>query len=96
MTPQNGLPKPIAVTALDALVLSVKFSNGEERRFDLEPYLKYPAYQPLKNEALFRAAHIAHGTVVWNDDIDVSPANLYLLGEACATESRNEMLTGSL
>lgn len=94
MTQQNALPKPVEVTALDALVLMVKFSNGELRRFDMKPYLQYPAYQPLKNEALFRAAHIAHGTVVWSEDIDVSPANLYLLGEACATESRNEMLKG--
>lgn len=81
MTAQKALPKPIAVIALDQLKLRVVFSNGETRRFDVKPYLKYTAYQPLANEALFRTARIDHGTVVWNDDIDVSPANLYLLGE---------------
>ena len=78
---QKDLPKPVAVTALDQLVLRVIFSNGEARRFDLKPYLTYAAYQPLANEALFRTARIEHGTVVWNDEIDVSPASLYLLGE---------------
>ena len=67
--------------ALDQLVLRVILSNGEARRFDLKPYLTYAAYQPLANEALFRTARIEHGTVVWNDEIDVSPASLYLLGE---------------
>lgn len=81
MMVKKDLPKPIAVEALDQRVLRVIFSNGEARQFDLKPYLTYAAYQPLANEALFRTARIEHGTVVWNDDIDVSPANLYLLFE---------------
>ena len=81
MTAHKELPKPIAVTALDQLKLRVVLSNGETRRFDLKPHLKHTAYQPLASEALFRTARIDHGTVVWNDDINVSPANLYLLGE---------------
>ena len=79
------LPKPVAVTPLDHLVLRVRFSNGEVRQFDCKPYLSYPAYAPLENPGLFSSARIEHGTVVWNDDIDVSPANLYLLGEPLPT-----------
>ena len=80
MKTARELPKPVAVAALENLVLEVSFSNGEQRRFDCKPYLAYPAYAPLKSVGLFSAARIEHGTVVWNDEIDVSPANLYLLG----------------
>ena len=45
------------------------------------PYLQYPAFQPLKSTALFAQARVAHGTVVWPDNIDISPDTLYLAGK---------------
>jgi hypothetical protein len=61
--------------------LEAVFATGERRRFDLTPYLDYPAFAPLRDAGLFMRARVAHGTVVWTDEIDVSPDTLYLRGE---------------
>ena len=46
----------------------------------MKPYLHYPAFSPLTENGLFMRAHVANGTVVWNEEIDLSPDTLYLLG----------------
>ena len=61
--------------------LAVTFNDGQKRTFSMVPYLQYPAFQPLKSTALFAQARVAHGTVVWSDDIDISPDTLYLAGK---------------
>jgi hypothetical protein len=75
MTPDVVHVKPQANFSLEAI-----FANGERRRFDMTPYLSYPAFAPLTKDNLFLKAHVALGTVVWNDDIDLSPDTLYLRG----------------
>ena len=45
------------------------------------PYLKYPAFGALKDVELFKQARVAHGTVTWNDEIDISPDTLYIAGK---------------
>ena len=73
-------PDVISVKALPNYYLEVLFENGEGRGFDMKPYLSYPAFSPLTEQHLFMNAHVAYGTVVWNDDIDMSPDTLYLKG----------------
>ncbi len=58
--------------------LIVTFTNGEVKRFDLQPYLNYSVYGELKNESYCSRAVIQNGTVVWNDEIDIDPDRLYL------------------
>ena len=48
------------------------FASGEFRRFDMRPYLDYPAFAALRDFNLFMRAHVAHGVVVWNDEISSS------------------------
>lgn len=57
-----------------------EFESGEMRRFDMRPYLNFPAFAALKKPGLFMRAHVEHGVVVWNDEIDLSPDTLYLRG----------------
>jgi len=57
--------------------LNLTFTNGEQRRFDMRPYLGYPVYQPLRNIGFFGLAKIDYGTVVWPGDIDIAPETLY-------------------
>jgi Protein of unknown function (DUF2442) len=61
--------------------LNVTFDNGEKRKFSMRPYLEYPAFAALSDIELFKTARIAHGTVVWTDEIDISPDTLYLAGQ---------------
>ena len=75
-------PDVIKVVALPGFFIDVEFANGEQRRFDMRPYLDYPAFAQLKKEpGMFLRACAKNGTVVWSDDIDLSPDTLYLRGK---------------
>ncbi|MCK9386800.1 MAG: DUF2442 domain-containing protein [Sulfuritalea sp.] len=76
MTPDVVQVKPLADYCLEAI-----FDTGERRCFDMKPYLSYPAFSPLAENSLFMKARVACGTVVWNDEIDLSPDTLYLRGK---------------
>ena len=75
-------PDVIKVKALPDYFIVAEFKTGEVRRFDMRPYLDFQAYAALKERRLFMRAHVDHGTVVWNDEIDLSPDTLYLRGQA--------------
>lgn len=67
-----------AVKPLDDLMMLVTFSSGETRLFDASQLLAYPAFEPLRNEAVFKAATVDHGIVTWEDgDIDIAPETMY-------------------
>jgi hypothetical protein len=76
-------PDVIKVSPLQDYVLIAEFESGEKRRFDMTPYLDFPAFMPLKDHNLFMRARADQGTVVWSHDIDISPDTLYLRGTAC-------------
>ncbi len=74
-------PDVVQVWAFPDYKLRIKFENGELKVFDMKPYLDYQIFADLKSENLFMRASIAHGTVVWSDEIDISPDTLYFKGE---------------
>jgi hypothetical protein len=78
MSASGKLPRPVSVSATENYSLNVTFNNGEIRRFDVSPYLAYPAFEALKSRSLFAQARVAHNTVVWNEDVDIAPESLYL------------------
>jgi hypothetical protein len=75
-------PDVIQVRPLPDYVLIAQFASGEWRRFDMSGYLHFPAFAPLRNQDLFQRAHVENGTVVWTDEIDLSPDTLYLRGQS--------------
>jgi hypothetical protein len=76
-------PDVIKVKATPDYVIEAEFATGEMRRFDMRPYLEFPAFAALKEDGLFMRAHVAHGVVVWTESIDLSPDTLYLRGLPC-------------
>ena len=74
-------PDAVSVKVLPDFTLLVEFADGERRSFDMKPYLDYPAFSDLRDLGVFMQAHVAFGTVVWNEDIDMSPDTLYLRGQ---------------
>lgn len=74
-------PDVIKVVATPDYSIVAEFETGELRRFDMRPYLDFPAYAALKEPGMFMRAHVKHGTVVWNEEIDLSPDTLYLRGQ---------------
>lgn len=68
----------LSVKPLDDMMMLVTFASGERRLFDASRLLAYPAFAPLQNESVFKAATIDRGVVVWADgDIDIAPETMY-------------------
>jgi hypothetical protein len=81
-------PRITAVTVHDGYALRLTFTNGEIRRFDVTPYLGYPAFEPLRQVAFFKLARASHGTVTWPREIDFDPDTLYLEGRPEKSEDQ--------
>ena len=70
--------KVLAVKPLGDGMLLVTFSPGEKRLYDVTPLLSFPAFQPLRDENVFRAVQVDHGVVTWmNGEIDIAPETMY-------------------
>ena len=69
--------RPIAVKPLNDYILSVAFSNGEHRYFDVKPYLEIPFFAPLKNMEQFKQVFVNDFTVEWKNGRDIAPHDLY-------------------
>lgn len=78
---QAMLPEVSAVQPLPDYVLRLTFTNGEQKQFDMTPYLHYPIFQHLQNPGFFKLAKVDYGTVVWPGEIDIAPETLYLDSE---------------
>ncbi|MCM1321466.1 MAG: DUF2442 domain-containing protein [Bacteroides sp.] len=66
-----------SVKPLENYRLLVSFSNGEEKVYDAASLLEKPTFAPLKNKAFFNTARVEGGTVVWNDELDLCPEDLW-------------------
>jgi hypothetical protein len=80
-------PDVIQAQALQNFELLVTFADGERRRFSMLPYLKYPAYQEIRDVGKFLQAQVSNGTVVWSDEIDISPDTLYVAGQIVPSDA---------
>jgi hypothetical protein len=71
-------PRVKSVTVRKDYTLPITFANGEEKLFDVKPYLETGVFKSLKNVAMFTTAHAEYGTVVWQNNVDFDPDTLYL------------------
>lgn len=66
------------ITVLDDMMMLITFNTGEKRLYDASNLLKYPAFKPLEDDKVFKAARVESGVVIWLDgDIDIAPETLY-------------------
>ncbi len=70
-------PSPLSVDPLNNYMLLLKFDNGEERVFDVKPYLNDRFFAPLKSIAIFNTVKTNGLTVEWVGGIDICPDELY-------------------
>lgn len=67
-----------AIKPLDDMMMLVTFTSGEKRLYDATQLLAFPAFQPLKDEAVFKNARVEYGVVTWADgEIDIAPETMY-------------------
>ena len=70
-------PRPTHVKSNDDFTLTISFSNGETRSFDMKPHLNFGIFKELSDLWYFRQAHIENSTVAWPHGQDVCPDTLY-------------------
>ncbi len=66
-----------SVKPLDGYKLLIKFENGEEKIFDVSPYLNVGKFAELRNLSLFNSAAVRFDTVEWANHLDIDPEFLY-------------------
>ena len=78
-----------SVTPLSDYILSVQFSEGITKHYDLKPLFdKYPMFIPLKEHLdLYYSASVDVGGygVIWNDEIDIACDEFFFNGETVKT-----------
>ena len=73
----------LSVKPLDDKMMIPTFASGEKRLYDATPLLDYPAFQPLKDDNVFKNAKVEHGVVAWLDgETDIAPETTY--HDSCA------------
>ena len=70
-------PRAIDVKALEEYRLLIKFSNGEEKVFDVKPYLEDKVFFELKNKELFKTVKVGGLSIEWANGLDICPDELY-------------------
>lgn len=76
------------VSALVDLKLSVQFTNGTTKIYDVSPLMhRFSAFKLLEDESLFRDVVVDQGGygIIWNDDLDLSCDELWENGTEVAT-----------
>lgn len=69
------------VAYLGNYMLLCTFNNGEKRRVDLAPLLRYPAFEELRDKSKFEQFGL-DGTIFWANGADIAPEFLLEHGTA--------------
>jgi hypothetical protein len=79
-----------AVRALGGYVLELTWADEAVTVVDVEPYLRGPALEPLRDPALFATVTVdpEAGTVVWPNGADISPQELRRVGHSVPRHPR--------
>ena len=72
-------PAAIKVFPQEDYTLRIIFDNGEEKLFDVKPYIKGNWYGELKEKRYFSTVSVDGYTVVWENGQDICPDDLYYL-----------------
>jgi len=75
------------VKALKDYRLLLTFDNGEQRIFNVEPYLNKGRFQELRDTSLFDSVRVSFDTVEWSNGLDLCPETLYAESVPAETES---------
>ena len=67
----------VGVRPLEGYKLLIKFENGEERIFDVSPYLNMGKFSELKDMSLFDSVTVSFDSIKWANHLDMDPEFLY-------------------
>ncbi len=81
-------PRIKHVHPLDNYALHITFDNGEEKIFDVKPYLNNGIFQELKQYELFQTVKPYLGSIRWKNGQDFCPDTLYLESVPASEEQK--------
>lgn len=67
----------VSAKALPDFRVLVGFDTGASGIFDCKPLLSDPFWRRLSDPAFFRLVKVEYGTLVWPDDIDIAPEDVW-------------------
>jgi len=70
-------PTVISVTPEQGYFLTLNFSNGEVRRFDVNPYLDKGMFKELKDLSKFNSVHTDGLSIEWDNEAALCPDTVY-------------------
>ena len=70
-------PRVKAVKPNPDYTLTLTFTSGEVKRFDVEPYLSIGIFQELRDLSVFNSVRPFLGSVQWVNGQDFCPDTLY-------------------
>ena len=70
-------PKIIKVKPLSEYKLFLEYETGEQKIFDVTPYISGDWFGKLKDFEFFKTVRIAGNTVEWSGGQDIAPHELY-------------------
>lgn len=80
----KNIPRIVEIKAEQGMKLIAKFENGEEKLFDIKPYLKiFDVFNELKDERLFNKVKVVFNGfgIAWNKRIDLDRYDVWKYGK---------------
>ena len=73
------VPKITGINAGDDYILTIRFDNGIQKKYDFKRNFKEPVFQALRDKYLFQQVKVDPGGygISWNDDLDLSEYELW-------------------
>ena len=69
-----------SVKVLERFRVRLEFTDGTQKEVDLEPYLRGPIFEPIRNDPrVFASVKVdgRAGTIAWDNGADIDPDVLY-------------------
>ena len=70
-------PRVLDVTPLADYKLILVFETGEQKIFDVTPYISGDWFGKLKDEEMFNTVRVVGNTIEWAGGQDIAPHELY-------------------
>ena len=65
------------VKPIDDYKLLLTFENGEQRCFNMKPFLDKGIFRELQKLSVFKTVRLSFDTIVWINEADIDPEILY-------------------
>ena len=72
-------PRVADVTPNEDYTINIIFENGEEKVFDVNPYLDKGIFKELRDKNIFKTVKPVMGSIQWRNGQDFCPDTLYLV-----------------